>query len=200
LIPRARCASDGQTRRESGGAHPLGCATALVARSGLEEGIPVPNRVFRGRSTGLLAALALCQAYLLWRYALSAGNGSGAPLQLMPFSTIESQLRMVFESPVPEVMRIGVVQLAGNLLLMSPLGALLAAPTRVRWSRAVIAITCSAVLLETYQWFAKNGRTSDVDDVILNSSGALATYAAFRLARCLIQRRRTALELRAVAP
>lgn len=65
-------------------------------------------------------------------------------------------------------------ELAGNGVLLLPLGALI--PLRVRWLDSVLkvmlaglAVSCA---IELIQYLAITGRTSSADDVILNTVGA----------------------------
>ncbi|MBU6213440.1 MAG: VanZ family protein [Actinomycetales bacterium] len=152
------------------------------------------RRISRAFIAGLPGVLVMVQLYLLWHFALVAGNRSGAPLQLMPLTTIQGQLRMAFESSVPEARLIGATQLAGNVLLIAPLGVLLGGWTRAHSRTAAFAATSVAVSVEAYQWIASTGRTSDIDDVILNSAGCLLAFAAVRLGLRIRQTRLTAKE------
>lgn len=66
------------------------------------------------------------------------------------------------------------VQLAGNLVLLLPLGLLI--PLRVRWFDNLGAIALAGMLLscsiELVQYFAVRGRIASADDVVLNTLGA----------------------------
>jgi hypothetical protein len=68
-----------------------------------------------------------------------------------------------------------VAQVAGNLILFLPLGALV--PLRVRRLCSVAKVLLAAMLLsvavETAQWVLQVGRVSATDDVILNTVGAV---------------------------
>jgi glycopeptide antibiotics resistance protein len=66
-----------------------------------------------------------------------------------------------------------VVQVGGNLLVFAALGAFLP----VRWPLGVMevgAVAClGSVMIETVQWTLELGRVSSVDDVLLNTAGAV---------------------------
>ncbi len=70
--------------------------------------------------------------------------------------------------------------LLGNIIMFVPIGffpALLW--RRWRWWKSLLAGFCSSVSIEFIQFFI--GRSTDVDDVILNTAGALAGFWVFRL-------------------
>ena len=70
--------------------------------------------------------------------------------------------------------------LLGNIIMFMPIGffpALLW--RRWRWWKSLLAGFCSSVSIEFIQFFI--GRSTDVDDVILNTAGALAGFWVFRL-------------------
>lgn len=68
-------------------------------------------------------------------------------------------------------------QLAGNSVMLVPLGVLLCMVLRRRsWRVAVVVSVGTAVAIEGLQWLLPIGRAVDVDDVLLNSLGALAGY------------------------
>ncbi|WP_329056259.1 VanZ family protein [Amycolatopsis sp. NBC_01488] len=75
-------------------------------------------------------------------------------------------------------------QVAGNLVLLSPLGAL--CPLRIRALRPLTRLTLAAVAvsitIETVQYLIHAGRVTSTDDVLLNTIGATASA---RLARSL---------------
>ncbi|MDJ0382072.1 VanZ family protein [Streptomyces sp. G-G2] len=85
-------------------------------------------------------------------------------------------------------------QLGGNLLLGVPFGVLL--PVLVPQARGLArVVACTAlvmVLVELVQGALVTGRAFDIDDVILNTSGALLGYLLLgrRLGRAVHPRRR----------
>ncbi|MEW2223409.1 VanZ family protein [Streptomyces sp. NPDC006990] len=96
----------------------------------------------------------------------------------------------------PEVFAV-VQQLGGNILLGAPFGVLL--PVMAPQLRGFLKVTlCTAVvmlLVETVQGVWVTGRAFDVDDVLLNATGALLGYVLVgrRLSRAVhVQRHSTA--------
>ncbi|MFE1957214.1 VanZ family protein [Streptomyces sp. NPDC059479] len=69
-------------------------------------------------------------------------------------------------------------QIGGNLLLGAPFGLLLPVlvPRRMRVVRVVLLTAVVMVLVELAQGAMVEGRAFDVDDVILNTGGALIAY------------------------
>ena len=81
------------------------------------------------------------------------------------------------------------IQLIGNLLLLAPLGVY--GPALWRQLRSFAATAVVAAVLSTAIELGQLGlselygfpiRIADVDDVILNTAGALVGYAAWRVA------------------
>lgn len=86
-------------------------------------------------------------------------------LQLRPLSSIRQALTSSVDASVA-------VRLVGfNILLFVPLGLLLASRLR-SWRLAVVACACLSVAIETLQAVLPFGRTTNIDDVILNTTGA----------------------------
>ncbi|MET3986883.1 hypothetical protein ABIC27_004780 [Streptomyces sp. PvR034] len=85
-------------------------------------------------------------------------------------------------------------QLGGNLLLGVPFGVLLPVllPRARGAVRVVVATAAVMILVELVQGALVTGRTFDIDDVILNTSGALLGYLLLgrRLGRAVHPRRR----------
>lgn len=74
--------------------------------------------------------------------------------------------------------------LLGNIIMFMPIGffpALLF--RRWRWWKSLLAGLCTSVTIEFIQFFI--GRSTDIDDVILNTAGALAGFWFFCLLRML---------------
>ncbi len=116
-------------------------------------------------AVSVLAVLAL---------TLVPGNPSDAGVQLVPFRTIRFNLET--SGPVAAL-----TNLAGNVALFVPLGACLGLADRLRVRGAVVLAVVLSALVEAAQ-YALGDRVTDVDDVILNATGALAGVAAARLA------------------
>jgi glycopeptide antibiotics resistance protein len=103
-----------------------------------------------------------------WRFHQQFSN-----MSFVPFRTIGTQLSHGLE-------RYEAKQLLGNIALFVPFGLLLPAAVRTcrrLWVTLVVAAGLS-VLIETMQALLP-GHTTDVDDVILNTTGAALGYLAF---------------------
>ena len=72
-----------------------------------------------------------------------------------------------------------VAQLAGNLAVLAGVGFFL--PVRFGWAaslpRMLVIAATGAVLIETLQWVLAIGRVSSVDDVLVNTTGAVLAAA-----------------------
>lgn len=123
-----------------------------------------------GRRAALWAALATCLAVIGWiTIGLSIPNadpGSGG-VNLTVFQEIQRALDTGAREPW--------MNLIGNVVLFAPLGAVVATMTRRGWALRVLTATFLAgalsALIEAVQFVL--GRVADVDDVILNTAGAL---------------------------
>jgi glycopeptide antibiotics resistance protein len=73
-------------------------------------------------------------------------------------------------------------QLVGNLSVLAGVGFFL--PVRFGWAaslpRILVLAAVSAVLIETLQWVLAIGRVSSVDDVLVNTVGAVLAAAGSR--------------------
>ncbi|OON72310.1 VanZ family protein [Streptomyces tsukubensis] len=72
-------------------------------------------------------------------------------------------------------------QIIGNLVLGAPFGVLLPVlvPRRLRMIRVVVITLLVMALVELAQGAVVEGRAFDVDDVILNTAGAIVGYVLF---------------------
>jgi glycopeptide antibiotics resistance protein len=106
---------------------------------------------------------------------------------LTPFETISHDWRAGGEDFV--------VNFLGNLAAFVPFGALLPLVRTGRTSAGRVVATGAALsaAIELAQ-YASGRRVADVDDILLNASGALIGYAALRTARALVPRRASAPE------
>ncbi|MDA0633799.1 VanZ family protein [Nonomuraea sp. MCN248] len=135
------------------------------------------RRARRGHPAALRTALAdvgiaVGTAPWIWMILTPAGGAEG--VSLIPFRDLAAVLRAPWETAF--------VQVGGNLLVFAPLGALLpvrsarlASPARVA---AVAAL--ASLLVETLQYVLRLGRFSSVDDVLINTAGAVAAAAVTR--------------------
>ena len=77
--------------------------------------------------------------------------------------------------------------LLSNILIFVPLGLFPALLWRKgRWWKAFLCGACTSVFIETIQFFI--GRSTDIDDVILNTTGTLLGYWLYRLLRGIFPR------------
>lgn len=162
---------------------PVGLIVSLVVfASVVAAGFAVPGmrandtgRAVRGASRTLLAASILVILIL----TLSESGGTGG-VNLVPFRGIIGQLGNVNS-------RLGGLNLAGNVLMYVPIGLL--APPAVRWgvARVTAAAFTLSVTIECTQ--RALGRSSDVDDVLLNTLGALLGAVIAHSVIVLIRRR-----------
>ena len=100
---------------------------------------------------------------------------------LIPFASIVHLLR---ETPSA----VAIDNIVGNLVLFAPLGALLPLlfdrlrrPVPLLWRVATISL-----LIETVQYLTR-ARSVDIDDVILNTTGAMIGYGAYRIAATTLE-------------
>ena len=79
------------------------------------------------------------------------------------------------------------LMLLSNILIFIPLGFFSALLWRKgRWWKSLFFGTLTSVFIETVQFFI--GRSTDIDDVILNTSGTLLGFWIYRLLRGLFPR------------
>ena len=98
---------------------------------------------------------------------------------LVPFATIVGQLQNLGLSTIR--------QLSGNVLLLIPLGVYgpeLWPPLR-DWRRFLVVALAAGIAIETAQYAGSlaegfSYRITDVDDAIMNASGAMAGFVAWR--------------------
>lgn len=134
-----------------------------------------------------LAALTLFPAYFWtaghWRDVLDGSR------PLFPPVDFKSQLQTLQMEPFQEILRafkgpwVMFLMLA-NIGIFSPVGFFTALLWRKpRWWKSLLAGFCSSFSIEFIQFFI--GRSSDIDDVILNTAGALAGFWIFCLLRAI---------------
>ncbi|MDX5568641.1 VanZ family protein [Streptomyces sp. ID05-04B] len=141
-------------------------------RTGAKTGRPLP---FPLRLLAMLCAFAFMVAFavVLARITLEPSPASAALVHsnLRPGDSLRAYLDQ------PEL-RDAAKQIGGNLLLGVPFGVLVpvVAP-RARGLLRVLLLTAAVMLLvEFAQGALVNGRVFDIDDVILNTTGALIGY------------------------
>ncbi|MGW6026740.1 VanZ family protein [Streptomyces sp. NPDC055099] len=172
----ARTVPQGKTTKETGGRSAPGTAPPLSGWA---------------RATAMLLAFAgtVVFAVLLARLTLepSVASESLTHSNLRPGNSIRDYL----DQPA---FRDTVKQLGGNIVLGLPFGMLLPVLVpRARGLIRVIAVTALVMfLVELAQGFLVTGRAFDVDDVLLNTTGAVLGYLLIgrRLGRAVHPRRR----------
>ncbi len=119
----------------------------------------------------ILWTLLTATVATLLAWTLFLGNPSRADsdrVNLTPFREILRGVRVIGSD-------YGVINIWGNLLVFVPLGVLVTLLWRGRWlAGAAVAVACAtgfSVAIEAAQYAV--GRSSDIDDVILNTAGAL---------------------------
>ncbi len=126
------------------------------------------------RVTCLVVALVylVVLGYLVFAPVHAAAE-FGTPINVVPLRSLRAQLT---SSASPGH---GAFELAGNGLLLAPLGVLLAGCWRVRrpWFAVLVGVA-AAGSIEFLQWSLSTGRPLDIDDVLLNTLGCVGAYAA----------------------
>lgn len=137
-----------------------------------------------------LAALTLFPAYFWttghWRAVLTGTEPLFRPVDF------EIQLQTLQMKPLQEIFRafhgpwVMFLMLA-NIGIFAPMGFFTALLWRKpRWWKSLLVGFCSSVIIEFIQFFI--GRSSDIDDVILNTAGALVGFWLFCLLRLIAPR------------
>ncbi len=97
------------------------------------------------------------------------GQNGGHPANLVPFKTI------LFYLDANRGLMNAVVNLAGNILLLVPVGFLIASRWSMNWLRMAILGVAAGLLIELTQLKLKVG-IFDIDDVMLNAVGVMLGY------------------------
>ncbi|MFJ2237908.1 VanZ family protein [Streptomyces sp. NPDC087859] len=164
---------------------------AAKKRAADREGPGRPVISWWGRAVAMLLAFAAAVAFavVLARLTLepSAASVSLTHSNLRPGDSIRNYLAQ-------PAFRDTVKQLGGNIVLGIPFGVLL--PVLVPRARGLLRVAaCTALLMllvELVQGAMITGRAFDIDDVLLNTTGALLGYLLIgrRLGRAVHPRRR----------
>ncbi|MBG0826723.1 VanZ family protein [Planomonospora sp. ID67723] len=135
-------------------------AAALLARHRTRTGHPTPTR-----TAAADVAVVAGTAPWIWMI-LTPGTTQG--VNLVPLLDLFDQLALM--SPEGAFVQVG-----GNLLVLAALGAML--PVRSPRLASLGAVACAAaavsLTVEVLQYGLGLGRVSSVDDVILNTAGAV---------------------------
>lgn len=143
-----------------------------------------------------LAALTLFPANI-WSYVLTFGRGWYDGASFFSFYPTWEQTMAGFDyltrmlTPFEEIRRAlsqmsywGLFMLLGNIIMFMPIGFFPALLWRKwRWWRSLLTGFCTSTAIEFIQFFI--GRSTDIDDVILNTAGALAGFWIFCLLRAI---------------
>ena len=125
-------------------------------------------------------------SYGHWYWVLRGSTPLFRPVDLQ-VQLQNLQLRPFWEISVAFTGAWHVYMLLGNMIMFMPIGFFAALLWREpRWWKSLLAGACSSLFVETVQFFI--GRSSDIDDVILNALGALCGFWVFCLLRSLAPR------------
>lgn len=164
-----------------------------------------------GLSSGILREITLCLFLLfcaglaaltlfpanVWNYVITLGRAYPEEVTLFSFyPTWEETMAQVpyladMLTPFQEIGRALrhmsywlLFMLLGNIIMFMPLGFFPALLWRGwRWWKSLLLGLCSSVTIEFIQFFI--GRSTDIDDVILNTTGALAGFWIYCLLRAV---------------
>lgn len=135
-------------------------AVLLLSRRRTRRGHPAPLRT-------ALADVGIAAGTAPWIWMILTPGTGQEGVSLIPLA----DLAEVVQAPPETVF----VQVGGNLLVFAALGALLPVRTaRLASPPRVAAVAAAASLLvETLQYVLELGRFSSVDDVLINTAGAV---------------------------
>lgn len=115
-------------------------------------------------------------------------------LNLIPFRTIDEFVTAMSPGSTASgfFSRFAFINLAGNVLMFVPLGVFLPAlwPRLRRFGRFLLWVVLAVIAVELVQLFTLLG-SCDIDDLILNTLGAVIGFAFYKLALMLYHRKRT---------
>lgn len=147
--------------------------------------VPLRRVVLEAVFVGYLVAVAYVTVFAYWYPGRDDSSATRWMVNLVPLGTI-------FELARPEHIFQATRQLAGNIALFVPFGVLL--PTlNVRFrsvGQLAIAAVAASGSIELLQFALRlagvMNRSVDVDDVILNTLGAMAGWAIWRWAHSIL--------------
>ncbi|MCK2213916.1 VanZ family protein [Actinomadura sp. ATCC 31491] len=142
-------------------------AIMFLARRRARAGHPAPSR-------SAIADVGIVVGTAPWIWMTLTPVGGPGGVRLVPFTDLAD----LASAPWQAVF----VQVGGNLLVFAALGALLPVRAAAMASTARVAAVAAAfsVLVEVLQLMLKSGRFSSVDDVLLNTAGAVISAAVTR--------------------
>jgi VanZ like protein len=135
-------------------------AILLLFRHRARAGHPAPLRAS-------IADIGVVVGTVPWIWMILTPSDGPAGVGLIPFADLADLAGAPWE--------VVSVQVGGNLLVFAALGALLPVRSRAMSSLARVAVLAAAfsVLVEVLQYVLRLGRFSSVDDVLLNTAGAV---------------------------
>lgn len=142
-------------------------AIILLARRRARAGHPAPLRTS-------LADVGVVVGTAPWVWMILTPSTGRPGVGLVPFMDLADLAGASWETVT--------VQVGGNLLVFAALGALLPVRTAVMASYGRVAAVAAAfsVTVEFLQYALRLGRFSSVDDVIMNTAGAVLAAAVTR--------------------
>ncbi|MEO3886572.1 VanZ family protein [Nonomuraea sp. B5E05] len=128
------------------------------------------HRTHAGRPAALRTSIAdvgIVVGTTPWIWMILTPSTGRTGVGLVPFTDLADLAAAPWEAVL--------VQVGGNLLVFAALGALLPVRSRAMSSTVRVAAVAAAfsVLVEVLQYALRLGRFSSVDDVILNTAGAV---------------------------
>ncbi|MEV0586855.1 VanZ family protein [Nonomuraea sp. NPDC050310] len=135
-------------------------AMIVIARVRRGRGHPAPART-------AIADVGIVAGTVPWVWMILTPAAGPSGLSLIPFH----DLAQLATAPWQTVF----VQVGGNLLVLAALGALLPvrSPRFASLARVALVAALGSALLETLQYGLRLGRLSSIDDVVINTAGAV---------------------------
>jgi hypothetical protein len=153
-------------------------ARALAASGLRVQPVPLLPRVRRHAWWAAAAEVGAVAGTLPWLWMILTPLPQQGEVHPVPFQEVSGYLG------VP--LREAIVQVGGNLAVFAAAGALAPVRWRLGGRTAVVlwvvaaAAAAGSLLVETLQWALDLGRVSSVDDVLLNTAGAVLAALATR--------------------
>ncbi|QFY13624.1 VanZ family protein [Nonomuraea phyllanthi] len=135
-------------------------AILLLSRHRARAGRPTPLRTS-------IADVGIVVGTAPWIWMILTPSSGRTGVGLVPFTDLTDLVGASWETVS--------VQVGGNLLVFAALGALLPVRSRAMSSTARVAAVAAAfsVIVEALQYALRLGRFSSVDDVLMNTAGAV---------------------------
>ncbi len=107
-------------------------------------------------------------------------------IELIPFNVIIEQFTKMHDSAVDY--RTFILNIIGNIGIFVPIGVMIPLLFRTKFPRTTLAGFYISLIIETGQ--LPLDRTTDVDDLILNTTGAMIGYGIYALAKRILSKNR----------